>query len=594
MHTSKNKWSDLIFYPRSGYIFVGLMMCLGIAAALGFLVPKQVTGLARSYTSEKPYIDVLWVLAGIFCLIYINRVVYQLLVNIYVRNLVQYVRMKCYRNWMFSHAVITSKRNIAERYPQGEVLARIVSDSDALRELLTSGTFGIFIDIAFVASCMLSFIDLNAFSGASLAFSEIAAALFLLWGSRRMREVFHAVSKARGIVQRTIANLVGGLNETYYNSHNGYASQKGEAVFSDYLTKILKSNVWDAGYYSFAESLYPLLLCLMVFVFPYSGIREAALIFAIVDLIQRSIGPIRDIASKITNIQRASAGIGRLQEFLSDLEQVPSTPLEVETQYDGLKIESMRVKIDHFQYPKRRNEEDTSIHFAVQRIDFTATSNQVIGLVGLSGCGKSTLLNIMAAQIIPDRFLLSLKFKNGCELNWHGEDLSLHALYQRQIGLVSQESHLFSETLQFNIAMSSQVDQEFDKFWDWICDHIHYLRDWELRPCDVINPKMLSAGQRQLLSAVRACYLKKSIVLLDEISSALDSDLEAALRAVLKIIQYECLTFIVAHRLETVINADRILIMEEGRLSESGKHEDLLARSEVYQNFVSQLSLSQP
>src|SRR5690606_21628839 len=209
------------------------------------------------------------------------------------------------------------------------VIARIVSDTESMRELLTSGTFGIFIDIFFVGSCLISFIDLSAFTGGTLAIAEVAAALLLLWGSRRMREVFHAVSKARGVVQRTIANLVGGFSETYYNSHESYASKRGEIAFDDYLRKILKSNVWDAGYYSIAESLYPLLLCLMVFVFPYSGIREAALIFAIVDLIQRSIGPVKDIASKIANVQRASAGVMRLQEFLGDLDQVPSTPMEV-------------------------------------------------------------------------------------------------------------------------------------------------------------------------------------------------------------------------------------------------------------------------
>src|SRR5690606_36143406 len=97
---------------------------------------------------------------------------------------------------------------------------------------------------------------------------------------------------------------------------------------------------------------------------------------------------------------------------------------------------------------------------------------------------------------------------------------------------------------------------------------------------------------RQLLAAVRACYLKKTVVLLDEISSALDSELEEALRQVVQLIQSQCLTFIVAHRLETVVNANRILVMQDGRLVESGVHSELLAHGKVYREFVSELSLS--
>lgn len=591
MSTSKSKWSELIFYPGSGMLVGAVIMCLAFASGLGILVPRQVTELARTYGNEQDYIVALWLLSGVFFGTYVNRVVYQLLVNVYIRNLVQHVRMKCYKKWMLAHDVLTSKQDVSERYPQGEVIARIVSDTEALRELLTSGTFGIFIDIFFVASCLISFIDLNAFTGGTLALSEIAAALLLLWGSRRMRQVFHAVSKARGIVQRTIANLVGGFHETHYNPHNGYASQRGEVAFDDYLKKILKSNVWDAGYYSLAESLYPLLLCLMVFVFPYSGIREAALIFAIVDLIQRSIGPVKDIASKIANVQRASAGITRLQEFLGDLDEVPSTPIEVSHDFDGQKIKSMHVKVDLFQYPKRAGA-DEGTRFGLYDIDFTARSGEVVGIVGMSGCGKSTLLKIMAAQIIPDQFDLELKFTSGKELEWHGEHLAGHALYQRQVGLVSQESHLFSETLQFNITMSPEPRADFAEFWDWACSQIRYLRHWNLNPEDKIEPKNLSAGQRQLLAAIRACYLKKTIVLLDEISSALDSELEEALREVVKLIQSQCLTFIVAHRLETVVNANRILVMQDGRLIESGIHDELLISSKVYREFVSELSLS--
>src|SRR5690606_19100799 len=160
---------------------------------------------------------------------------------------------------------------------------------------------------------------------------------------------------------------------------------------------------------------------------------------------------------------------------------------------------------------------------------------EVIGTVGIAGCGKSTMLKVMAGQMMPDKSDIGLDFENCQKLNWNGVEFACSALYQSQVGLVSQESHHFRETIAFNITRNAN---------------------------DRLEPKNLSAGQRQLLAAVRACYLKITVVLLDEISSALDSDLEEALREVVQLIQSQCLTFIVAHRLETVIRADRILVMD--------------------------------
>ena len=103
-----------------------------------------------------------------------------------------------------------------------------------------------------------------------------------------------------------------------------------------------------------------------------------------------------------------------------------------------------------------------------------------------------------------------------------------------------------------------------------------YLKTLGLRPLEKIQPTKLSLGQKQLLAGVRACYLKKNVVFFDEISSALDSELEFALRKCILIIQEFSLTIIVAHRVETIIAADKILVMEKGRLIQSGSHKELL------------------
>ena len=144
----------------------------------------------------------------------------------------------------------------------------------------------------------------------------------------------------------------------------------------------------------------------------------------------------------------------------------------------------------------------------------------------------------------------------------------------------------------FNVTLKRVEPIDFLERWNFLTDNIPYLKTWGIGPYDKVIPSKLSLGQRQLLAGVRACYIKKNVVFFDEISSALDSDLEYALRKLVLLIQEFSLTVIVAHRVETIIRADQILVMDKGRVIDSGKHDSLLSHSVVYQDFIHELSHS--
>ena len=210
--------------------------------------------------------------------------------------------------------------------------------------------------------------------------------------------------------------------------------------------------------------------------------------------------------------------------------------------------------------------------------------------MGTSGAGKSTLLNIMAARIVPKKAEITLISHSDEELSLKLSGLSGSDVYRSHVGVVSQESHIFSESVVFNISFEQELTGEFQSFWKWVLKKISYLGQWGITPESTLDPKSISLGQRQLIAAIRACYLKKSIILFDEISSGLDSDLEEALREVILLVQRESMTFVVAHRMETVLTADSILLLEDGRLISSGNHENLMENSDSYRNFVFELS----
>ena len=560
-----------------------LFFCLVTSSYLGAKTPGLISDLSRNYDHDYLFHVSTIALLINFLFVYSNRVIYQLAVNKYVRMLVQYARTETYGRWLSSHELDSDK------YPQGEILSRIMSDTESIRDLISSGSFGIFIDLTFVVSCLVGFINLQKFTGFFIAATEVVATILLIWGSQLMRDMFMRLRNSQAHVNRVTANVLGGFQQIYYTRHDQYASKKSKIAFEDFLEKQNQVNTMDAAYYALAESLYPILLALVIFIFPYSHLTEVALIFAIVDLIQRSISPIKEISGKIANIQRAFTGVDRIQHFLNDIPHKVMTPME--GSFQKIPFQKMIVDLDYFEYPKRVGSvEGERELFSLADIHFSGLPGELIGIVGLSGSGKSTLLNILAGNILAPKADVKLVMgSSGETYELHLKDLEE---YRREVSIVSQDSHIFSESLMFNITLKREMPVDFMETWSFLTDNIPYLKTWGLAPHDQVVPSKLSLGQRQLLAGVRACYIKKNIVFFDEISSALDSDLEYALRKLVLLIQKFSLTIIVAHRVETIVKAEKILVMEKGRVKDTGIHDELITRSKVYQDFIHELSHS--
>lgn len=584
MNISKNKWYNLFFFKGSMLMLTLLFICLVLSAYLGAMTPTLISNLSRHYDEDTLFKTSLLALFFNFLKVYGNRVIYQFAVNKYVRMLIQYARTETYGRWLSSHELDS------EKYPQGEILSRIMSDTESIRELVSSGSFGIFIDLSFVASCLVGFIVMHKFMGIFIAVSEILATILLIWGSRLMRDLFMKLRNSQAQVNRVTANVLGGFQQIYYTRNDSYATRKSELVFDDFLNNQNQVNTMDSAYYAVAESLYPILLAMVIFIFPYSKLTEVALIFAIVDLIQRSINPIKEISGKIANIQRAFTGIERIQHFLNDIPSLETIKNEMNGQ--EIPFLKMTVDIEVFEYvlQKSKTKDQERERFRLSDIHFEGLPGELIGIVGLSGSGKSTLLNILAGNILAPNAEVNLLMGTLEE----SYNLPLRELneYRKEVSIVSQESHIFSESLMFNITLKRIKPIDFEASWNFLIENIPYLKNWGIVPDDIVVPQMLSLGQRQLLAAVRACYIKKNVVFFDEISSALDSELEFALRKLILLIQKFSLTVIVAHRVETIINADKILVMQNGRVINSGKHSELMIQSNVYQDFIQEVSHS--
>ena len=393
MGTSKVNLSEVLFYRGARPLLAVVLLSLAVASYLGMLTPKLILDLGANYGTDAFYTTInslFW----LFVCTYINRVAYQITLSKYVQHLVVNIRTQCYTRWLLNYDIQTGRHSIAERYPQGEVVSRVVTDTESVRELMTSGTVGIVIDACFVVASLASFIFINEKIGASLGIFLSVASAMLFWGSKYIREIFHAMRRARGYVHRVLANLIGGFAETYYTDHGRYAEKTGQKVFDDFLRTVLRSNFWDAGYYSLAESLYPLTLLFAALIFPYSGISEAAIVLATVDIIQKSINPIKDIASKIANVQRAIAGIQRIDEFFGDLAKGESSPIEFESR--EIRFEKLVVQIGRFTYPTSNGR---SGGFSLSDIEFSGKTRRPSGYRRALRLGENRPFSISSPAI---------------------------------------------------------------------------------------------------------------------------------------------------------------------------------------------------
>lgn len=553
LNSSKSRWWTYLWLKSETLLIFFIFFNIIVSAITGYLTPRLISSFYESLGHDELFHRQFLMLIFLYAGEYLNRFLFSLGTYRYIQLLLLDVRKKSYSLWL--KAPFKRKSGKHDEYPMGEVLARLMNDTDAVREVVSSGSFTIFIDIIFIFSSLISFLQLNSTTGIALFLAEILACFLLVKGSKAMANVFMDVRRITGLMARVVTDLTSGLRELFFSPNNKYASKRGDKIFKDFLDKQLHANIWDAGYYSAAESLYPILVALVMIIFPYSRIAEVAILAALIDLIQRSITPIKDVASKISVISRAKTGIDRIHQFNESFNSESSQKIE----FTHLKAERMIFDLKSFQYEQG---------FKLEGVKFEIKQGQILGILGESGCGKSTLLKLLSGQYQCFEGKISIDDQLIDAIN--EKDLIYFSSY---VSLISQDSHVFTETVQFNITLGS--DEGFEAFWELAIKSVPYLKRWNLRPEDKIFPKSLSMGQKQLLSGLRALFLKKPIILLDEISSGLDSELESALRDLIRFLQSRSMTIIVTHRLETILNANELILLDKGKIEARGTHQEM-------------------
>ena len=286
-------------------------------------------------------------------------------------------------------------------------------------------------------------------------------------------------------------------------------------------------------------------------------------------IVAGSVGAISEVLS---DLQRAAGATERLIELLqspSDIEQ-PENPLELPNDDFSLNVENLS-----FTYPLRPDQE------VLNSVSFSVNPGEMVALVGPSGAGKSTLFDLMQRFYDPSVGNISI---GGIDIR----QLELTAL-RHKMGFVPQDPVLFSGSVRENLIYANQHASD-----DLIQQALQQASAQEfvnklpegLETVLGEDGVGLSGGQKQRLAIARALVSQPQVLLLDEATSALDAESEHSIRASVENLKGRMMILVIAHRLSTVRQADRILVLENGKIVASGAHDELLANSELYARFA--------
>ncbi len=466
-----------------------------------------------------------------------------------------------------------------EREMAGRIMTRMTTDVDALSSFLQTGlvtsvvSLATFVGIAVVLVLMDLGLALTAFL--ALPFVIVATVIFRRFSTRAYTDAREKVSIVNADLQENVAGLrvSQALGRQAANA-DGFAARS-----DDYRRSRMRAQTAISIYFPFVALLSELAAAAVLgsgVLRVIAGTMTVGTLIAFVLYLDSFFQPIQQLSQVFDSYQQAQVGLVRIGELLDTR---TSTPQAVHP----LAVPALAGDIIASRVGFRYNTADDDAEPALTDVDVHIPAGQTVAVVGPTGAGKSTLVKLIA------RFYDA----TAGSVLVDGVDVRRYELgaYRRRLGVVPQEPHLFIGTVRDNIAYGrpEATDSEVESAARAVgaIDAIAGLSGRFQHHIDE-RGRNLSAGQRQLISLARAELVDPDILLLDEATAALDPAAEAAVLAATDRLAAGRTTVVVAHRLTTAARADHIVVMEQGRVVETGRHTELLRRGGAYARLYAQ------
>lgn len=456
-----------------------------------------------------------------------------------------------------------------DRNPVGRLVTRATTDVDVLNDLFASGMVAIFGDVFTLASIVVVMLDLN-WKLALLTFAVLPViALVTIEFRRAVRESYRKIRVAIARINAYLQEHITGMTVLQLFNREAKSYDEFEAINRTHMEAYKDSILAYGLFYPAIELLSTVAVAIILYFgggMTLHGAVTVGTAIAFLQYSQRFFRPIQDLSDKYNVLQSAMASSERIFKLLD-------TPVTI---HDPAEAEALREPRGSIEFRKVGFAYQAG-HPVIEDVSFTIEPGETVAVVGHTGAGKTTLTNLL---------LRFYEVGDGAVL-FDGVDIRQLRLrdLRKNFAIVLQDPFLFSGTVRSNVRLGSA----------WITEHamraaaerVNILGFIESLPGGFEEPvkergATLSVGQKQLLSFARALAHNPRILILDEATSSVDPETEFLIREASKRLVENRTSLVIAHRLSTVQNASKIIVMHKGRVREVGTHQELLARRGIY------------
>lgn len=546
---------------------VAVIISLFLLSAFAALRPYMVKNVVDSYLDNKTP-DQLLIYCLLMALVLLVEVVSQFsftyIANWLGQNIIKDIRQQLFQK--MTHF----RLSFFDKEPVGKLITRNVSDIENIANIFSQGLFMIIGDLLKMLVVLAIMIWMNW----KLTIIVLIAMPIILYATRifqkHMKVAFEEVRTQVANLNTFIQERLTGMKivQLFVQEDNDF--KRFKEINQKHNDAWQKNILYNSIFFPIADIVSSVTLgCVIIYggfsIVNSDGITTTGDLFAYTMMISMLFNPLRQIADKFNVMQMGIVAADRVFELMDQDHLIQEEGKITAPAFQG----DIQFKNIHFSYI-----EGTEI---LKGINLDIKSGQTVAIVGSSGAGKSTIINLLSRFYDIQKGEITI---DGINI----QNFELESL-RKQIAVVLQDVFLFSDTIYQNIAMNNpEVTLEKVKMAAkeiGINSFIESLPggyEYNVKERGV----MLSAGQRQLIAFLRAYMSQPSILILDEATSSIDTYSEELLQRAIQILTKDRTSIVIAHRLATIVNADVIVVMDQGKIVEKGTHQELLQITNGY------------
>ena len=558
-----------------------LLVPLAISGAIQPLIIGEAISLIRQESTKFAFIqgksleEGINLLAIILLLTMVIRLVFTAIQGYTVQKVGQKITADI-RADLFEHVTQLAVR-FFDRTPVGKLITRLTSDVEALGDVFATGAIGIVSDLFSIVVIAVAMFALQWQMALMLILMLVPVTALIIYFQQQYRKANYKAREELSSLNSILQENIVGVNIVQLFRREKYNAEMFRSINKQYIKELDKTIFHDSAVSATLEwiSLVAIAAVLwlggsMVLGNTLSfGVLSAFILYA-----QRLFDPLRQFAEKFTAIQSGFTAVERITDILNepieirDPEQALEKRFSISSPDDKNRSGEIRFENVWFAY---KNDE-----YVIKDLDFIIRPGEKVALVGPTGAGKSSIIRLLCRLYEPTKGRILI---DGIDIR----DLPQTEL-RRHLGVILQEGFLFAGDVKTNITLGETYSLEEIHTAAQITNVDQFIEqlpqgyDTQLRE----RGTNLSGGQKQLLAFARSAIRNPHILVLDEATASLDVGTEALIQDALDRLLVDRTAIIIAHRLSTIRNVDRIFVLKQGSLIESGSHNELLDKGGVY------------